>query len=545
VAGPVTVEWRTLVDECRDVALADSTAGDVSIATENARTVQEDCHRLAMRPGSSVVYRVDGPISRWRVFSFTRVDDPQLEIAVSADGKEYQPVAADRRGFASGQTVYGYLTPVLFEGAGGANEARHLRIGMPGALPPRAGDKSNEAPLEIGRIEIEYDRAAEQTAEDVKKPAGKPAPVNAAVFVDNPRFIRGTLAAIEKAAARGDRRLNVVVTIQADLTDDFRIKRFGWHGPAWEFVPADEAMHAHLKSALRQVFAKMVEHDMDIYILPHIDAGGRVRTWRNWVDFDPRDEFAGYSYEKLMIDSIAGALAETMGESTKVELALSGEMGTSLFRYPESYREIVRRLREESGTKRAKVGFSLNHDKIAGNENPSGVVDIQLTEEGRREMQALIDECDFVGMSFYRPVSLPPTVADFVSGIDAFMSEFARHGLSIPAHMPLHFSEVGIGGGEVRRGSEPDPMKAVAAPWEGSGFARRNPWRTDKMTQLRRQYHQALLDFLGEQPARWNVTAAFFWSMGSWDPQGMQGSAFADPQIVDAILRHNRKSSER
>ena len=61
------------------------------------------------------------------------------------------------------------------------------------------------------------------------------------------------------------------------------------------------------------------------------------------------------------------------------------------------------------------------------------------------------------------------------------------------------------------------------------------------MQDLRRQYHRALLEFLAKQPARWHVSAAFFWSMGSWDPQGMRHPTFADPEIAAAIELHNQK----
>ena len=60
------------------------------------------------------------------------------------------------------------------------------------------------------------------------------------------------------------------------------------------------------------------------------------------------------------------------------------------------------------------------------------------------------------------------------------------------------------------------------------------------MQDLRRQYHDALLRLLAEQPARWRVSAAFLWSMGSWDPIGLRRSDFADRQIMDAVEKHNR-----
>jgi hypothetical protein len=216
-------------------------------------------------------------------------------------------------------------------------------------------------------------------------------------------------------------------------------------------------------------------------------------------------------------------------------------MGTSLFRYPESYRKIARRLRERGDLGQLKVGISLNHNGIAGRDNPTGAPDIELNDEGRARMQALVDECDFVGMSFYRPVTVWPRTGDFVRGVDHFMEEFRDYGLSVPPTMPLHFSEVGIGGGHDEEDVAADPASAVEMPWAGSGDSRVNPWKDSAMQELRRQYHRALLKFLERQPARWRVSAAFFWSTGSWDPQGIRHPQFADPEIQREIEAHNKR----
>jgi hypothetical protein len=84
-------------------------------------------------------------------------------------------------------------------------------------------------------------------------------------------------------------------------------------------------------------------------------------------------------------------------------------------------------------------------------------------------------------------------------------------------------------------------MKAADAPWEGTPFAGNNPWRDEAMRALRRQYYAALLQFLSRQPARWRVSAAFVWSMGSWDPIGLRQPEFGDPEIIAAIEKHNGK----
>ncbi|MEX0641861.1 MAG: cellulase family glycosylhydrolase [Pirellulales bacterium] len=547
ITGPVVVDCRTLVDECRDLSLTAATEGDVSPVSENARTVQEDCHRLALRPGSAVTYHVEKPISRWSIYAFAP-GETTLAIETSTDGKSFQPAKAERKAFPSSQSVYSYSTPILFRGKGGGGNATYLRMALretpveeKSQNESRSTKKPEPATAEISRVEIEFDRLANR-APAPEPAAKKAAQLNSSIFIDG-RPLNNTLATIDAAAARGERRLNVVVTILVDLTEDLRIKSFGsFSGSRFAYEPYDDAMREELKAKLRQVFARMVTHNMAISILPHIDAGGRVRQWRNWVDFDPLESYSGYTYDDLMIGTIANALAETAREATEIEMALSGEMGTSLFLYPESYRTIVRRLRERPELKKLKIGISLNHGGIAGRGNPTGAKEIRLSDDMRQQMQSLIEDCDFIGMSFYAPVSVSPTPDDFVRGIERFMGEFQQYGLSVPTTKPMQFSEVGIGGRRARSVAV-EPAKAAETPWEGTANPRDNPWAPPPMHELRREYHDALLRFLAEQPARWPVSAAFLWSMGSWDPLGHGRSEFADAEIMAAIEKHNRAAT--
>jgi hypothetical protein len=167
VVGPVSVEYRTLVDECRDVAFLDAIEGNVALATENARTVQEDCHRLAMHRGSAVVYRVAAPIGRVRLFCFTRNDLALPQLSISADGGEYQPLQSKKQTFDAGQTVYGYLTPQLVE-ADAARRGTYLRIATPdrpARSDPASPTNSPLAPLELARVEIDFDTRMQESPE--------------------------------------------------------------------------------------------------------------------------------------------------------------------------------------------------------------------------------------------------------------------------------------------------------------------------------------------------------------------------------------------
>jgi hypothetical protein len=550
VVGPVIPDCRTLVDECRDLSLTNSTVGNLMLATENARTVQEDCHRIALDRDAAIVYRTNGPIANWRIFLFARDQNTRLDFSLSRDGKTFETVECRQQAFPSTQTVYGYLVPILLTGTNTMKDATHLKIARSkdaiNSQTQPDSDKSTttESPVQIARVEIDFDSLAARDRAAKKTPAVLGAPVNPAVFVWGDQNLDRVLASIDAAAEQGNRRLNVVVTILTDLTQDLRVKTFGQiRGEPPQYQSYNDRMRVELEAALRKVFARMNAHSMDIYVLPHIDAGGDVRTWRNWVDFDPLTPYGGQSYNSLMLDTIADALEDVAGQDTRIELALSGEMGTSLFKYPASYREIIKRLRQRSKLKQLKIGISLNHGGIAGHGNPTGADDIRLSAPQRDEVQALIHDCDFVGMSFYRPVSPKPTTEDFVSGIEHFMGEFHELGLSVPTTKTMHFSEVGIGGGRLVKGAA-SVQKAVDAPWEGTADPQRNPWRSTEMVTLRRHYHHALLDFLRRQPAQWRVSAAFFWSMGSWDPQGFQHKDFADREIMAEIERHNRALAE-
>ncbi|MFO0788165.1 MAG: cellulase family glycosylhydrolase [Pirellulales bacterium] len=559
VVGPVKVTCQTLVDECRDLSLTAEGTKLATPASENARTVQEDCHRLALEPGAEVVYRVARPLRNFAVYCFGP-NETKLEFAASNDGKTYEPITAKSRSYGAADTVYGYSTPILFVGTGDG-QATILKITLPAdaqtqdATTQQAeATKAKTPAVELSRVEIEYGAAEKHDSRQEKAAtpvsaatnpiaatAGKhPVQLNSAIFVGPGHSVDRTLAAIEDAAKHGERQLNVVVSVLVDLTQDLRVKRYGLiAGDPPRFTAYDESQRESLRDSLQRVFARMVEHDMAIYVLPHIDAGGKVYEWRNWVDFDPLAEHEGYSYSSLVLNTIAEALAKTVQPTTHVELSLSGEMGTSLFKHPAAYRQIVRDLKSKPELNDLKVGFSLNHNKIAGQQNPNGSSDIVLDPNSRPEMQALIDECDFIGFSCYVPVSVPPTAEDFVRGVNKFIGQFEELGLKVPNAKPLQFSEAGIGGRDPRDETV-TPEKAAEMPWDGSGSPRSNPWQTAAMKKLRQQYHEALLEFLAKQPANWPVTAAFFWSTGSWDPWGHSHPIFADDTITQTIERHNR-----
>lgn len=125
-----------------------------------------------------------------------------------------------------------------------------------------------------------------------------------------------------------------------------------------------------------------------------------------------------------------------------------------------------------------------------------------------------------------------------------------QHGVVIPKGLDLQFSEVGIGGRGrseklVEIGMAKEPSEAARAPWAGTGDPKQNPWTSPTLRSVRRDFHQALLEFLRIQPADWHVSAAFLWNTGSWCPYGFDNPVFADAEIVSMIQRSNLRAAPR
>jgi hypothetical protein len=172
VVGPVSASRRTLVDECRDLKSLHESTGGVTVRTSNARLTKEDGDRFALPAGAAVGYRFDSPAHAWRVYAFAPKDDVELTVAASADGKDYQPLKAERTSYSAGHGDYGYLAPVLFEGVCPAGTAKYLRFSLSGGEEPGSGGgpKSTSSapsptasesafPLQISRVEIDFEPA--------------------------------------------------------------------------------------------------------------------------------------------------------------------------------------------------------------------------------------------------------------------------------------------------------------------------------------------------------------------------------------------------
>lgn len=132
VVGPVKVVSSTMFDEMADFSRMHSHDGDLELKTRDCRTVMEDAHRVAGKAGSTLVYKLKGPIQEGLIYAFFPGELADLKFSFSSDGKTFRPASASRTDFPYGAGDYGYLRRAIYELAPGAAKDRFVRIEFTG-----------------------------------------------------------------------------------------------------------------------------------------------------------------------------------------------------------------------------------------------------------------------------------------------------------------------------------------------------------------------------------------------------------------------------
>jgi len=166
IVGPVSVSYKTLVDELRDWQFIYKHGGNLSLETKEARKFKEDYHRLKGKKWAFIfnpyiIYKIEqlasaergeaGPINSWKVYSFfpvlSDVEGPEkisdFKFYASADGQRFKLIKFSRQDYFTGKGLYGYHIPVLYEGNGLEENAKFLKI-------------EYTAEAQISRVEIKY-----------------------------------------------------------------------------------------------------------------------------------------------------------------------------------------------------------------------------------------------------------------------------------------------------------------------------------------------------------------------------------------------------
>ncbi len=151
LAGPVKVTRATLVDELANLEKVCAVQGKIVIKTNESRAAKEDAHRAAGNAGDALTYRLPTPIQGFRVFAFFPHEVAHLKFSLSADGRNFQQVKADKNEYFQGAGDYNYWKPVLYHADGIGQAGNFLRIQMAGET-------------QIGRVEIMHGLDNPQTA---------------------------------------------------------------------------------------------------------------------------------------------------------------------------------------------------------------------------------------------------------------------------------------------------------------------------------------------------------------------------------------------
>lgn len=515
VVGPVPVHHQTLVDECRDFAMLHQRSDGVTIESLQARKTQEDIHRFRLQEKESIVYRVDEPIQGFRIVLYHDGVTSSPTVSSSIDGEEFVNCTYDRESMAIGSGDYGYLRPLVINGSPADAQAQYLKIEAP----------STENETQLSRIEIQHGPRTHAADE-----ANIGAQLNPSILLFHKPYHTEGVKYVRRAAALGFKKVNLVITLLCDIDGKSKVRRFGVRSGR-KFRPLNDKLLAKFKQDVKNVVAEIAANDMELAILAHLNAGGRNYDWRNNFLFDPLSYYDGFSYNETLISAIQDAIVATENLRAPIDIALAGEMGRSVFAYPDSYAAIAKSLQSDRRLASVNIGISLNFNNAAGEE--------EVDHARQQAAQELVDQLDFVGISNYRPIRLPIDARHFEQAKLDFLTDMRKSGVTLPKNMPLHFSEVGIGGG-TEDGLAENPSEAATTPWHGSDNSKRNPWASAEMRQFRVDYHQALLSFLAKHSQTNPVTDAYLWSEGSWDPLDTTDQGFKDERIIKMIREHNR-----
>jgi hypothetical protein len=350
---------------------------------------------------------------------------------------------------------------------------------------------------------------------------------------------------VERAASLGESRVQFCIALQSELNEKNEPRNLGIlretrHGGSGNtFYNMDAELQEQFSGYLKRAFAAAKKNGLQVAVLMHINAYGAKQEWRQNIAFDPLMPIAGNTYQKAFVQPVIQALEAEMDANGSIEVSLTGEMGVTVFRHPESWVKLVQETKKQTKLTNLKLGVSFNHEVVNGGVLPG--------EKEQKALSKLWKECDFVGTSLYQGVRVPPTKDDFLFNMGKFIGEFSSLGCPLPAGKPVHIVEIGLGGSgrstkdwQVKVPAE-CAADAAAGPYLGTADEKLNPWKLPELTKLRGAYHKALCDYLAAANPRYPVPTAYLWSFGSWDVHGIEQPEFADQEIMRSIQEHNAR----
>ncbi|KXZ41591.1 hypothetical protein GPECTOR_376g168 [Gonium pectorale] len=185
----------------------------------------------------------------------------------------------------------------------------------------------------------------------------------------------------------GGSRINFVPThYWRDRNQDGGVDAYCYMDSDMDCITHTAASIASFRAGMELCFRRAVEEGLGISIVPHLDDGGKTAAWRNGLLFDPKKKYNGFSYQQVMLDPIADALAAALAAKPSwvgpipVWFALQGEMSATVIHHPNEYKALLSEMRQKlfrgmaaagaseelvSVTRRlTQVGVSFNFNKV-------------------------------------------------------------------------------------------------------------------------------------------------------------------------------------
>lgn len=375
----------------------------------------------------------------------------------------------------------------------------------------------------------------------------------------------------------------------ADLSTYYCYSRFNaTEVDHWCFVREDgscaEISESQLKSFIDNVGSCMkyaASKGLNLAVNARVDDGKALGGWRNTLKFDPTQKYGNYSYEEIILNPLADMLSEAATAGSQVEFTLQGEMGATVFSYPNQWIDVVNRIRSRIVSSRATdsragpvlVGLGANNLKACGCEYV-GIVDaykyldaLNATFDASKypdlpAVKQLYKTADFIGISAYTPMPTPQfKTCDFEGLLERMDIELGFYDMSLKeitdAGTEVHFGEFGVGGGTSQNGDVParTAREAAYTPFFGMGgqytcakdpFQMCSTEQPNEVRDYRRYFYQKSSEYFKQGGCEYQgVKRAYIWGTGSWDVLAIypgdrsEEGSWTDPVVVDIINCHN------
>ena len=310
------------------------------------------------------------------------------------------------------------------------------------------------------------------------------------------------------------------------------------------------------RDGMAACFAHAVASGANLAITPHLDDGDAKGVWRNNVIIDPIPDGDTTcannttTYYCTMLKPLADAVQKAVIPGTKVFFSTQGEMGATVFRYPNQYTKILSVIKSQIVEKYSplnvsdiQVGLALNHESIFGK--------VPITQINAAEVRTLLKSSDFLGVSAYLQADPYPFPAMFDDAFNEVNHELGQIGIDLKIDTPnlaFAFTEIGIGGGIKEGQAGRNRKECTGSTWDGIGSAydvSKDPWQISDCRAARREFYCAAQHYLSE-PFTWKIRQAYIWNSGSWDVQGISpgatasdGKGYGDPDIIKSLAEYN------